>query len=229
MTKAGPPPGRNTKQRVRTAKRRTTGSTRWLARQLNDPYVAAAKAEGYRSRAAYKLIELDARFGLLKPGMRVLDLGAAPGGWTQVAVARAGAGNVVALDQDPIDPIAGATMIRGDLFEPETETALTRSLGGPADIVLSDMAGHATGHGATDSLRVMALCEAAADLAKAILSPGGSFLCKLIRGADERPFVDDLRRAFAAVRRVKPAASRADSAEIYVLATGFRGDAADRA
>jgi 23S rRNA (uridine2552-2'-O)-methyltransferase len=219
------------KVRVRTAKGRTLASKLWLERQLNDPYVAAAKREGYRSRAAYKLLELDDRFHLLKPGLGVVDLGAAPGGWTQVAVARVNAkgdkpgprGRVLGVDLTEVDPIAGATLMHLDFMSDDADKKVAAALNGRADVVLSDMASPATGHSATDHMRIIALCEAAADFAGTVLAPGGSFLAKVLRGGTERALLDRLKHAFTQVRHAKPPASRADSAEIYVVATGFRG------
>lgn len=217
------------KVRVRTAKRRSTSSTRWLERQLNDPYVEKARAEGYRSRAAYKLIELDDRFHLLKPGARVVDLGAAPGGWSQVAAARVGSaggkGRVVAIDILEMDAIPGVEVLHLDFLDDAAPERLKAALGGPADVVLSDMAPATTGHRQTDHMRIMALCEAALDFARQVLAPGGAFLAKVLRGGTEGALLADMKRDFAAVRHVKPPASRADSAELYVLATGFRGAA----
>lgn len=217
--------GRPKKQRVRSAKGRPVGSSRWLARQLNDPYVASAKNAGLRSRAAYKLIELDDRFGLLKPGMAVVDLGAAPGGWTQVAVDRVGTldgnGRVVAVDLLGMEPVPGATVITGDYADASVYKEISAALGGQASVVLSDMAGSATGHAQTDSIRVLGLCEGAADFAQDILSSGGTFMCKLIQGADERPLMDMLKKSFDSVRLAKPPASRADSAEIYLLCRNY--------
>ena len=215
---------RQLKQRVRTARSRTASSQRWLERQLNDPYVARAKREGYRSRAAYKLLELDERFHLLRPGARVVDLGAAPGGWSQVAVKRVGPqGRVVGIDLLPIEPLAGAEFAVLDFLDPDAPERLAELLGGPADAVLSDMAANATGHKKTDHLRIMGLAEAAAEFARAVLAPGGAFLAKVLQGGSEGALLADLKRDFTSVRHVKPAASRADSSELYVLATGFRG------
>jgi 23S rRNA (uridine2552-2'-O)-methyltransferase len=205
-------------------KRKSVSSRRWLERQLNDPYVAKARREGYRSRAAFKLAEIDDRHHLLKPGMRVVDLGAAPGGWSQVAKKRVGAsGQVVAIDVLDIDAIAGVDFVRLDFLDPDAPDRLKAMLGGAADAVLSDMAANATGHRQTDHLKVMALVEAAAEFAREVLKSGGSFLAKVIQGGTEGALLAALKRDFAAVRHVKPAASRADSAELYVLATGFRG------
>ncbi len=222
------PPGRSRGLHVglRRSRRRDPSSTRWLTRQLNDPYVRAAKAQGFRSRAAFKLLELDARFQLLRPGLRVLDLGAAPGGWTQVALARVGSsGRVVGVDLLPIDPLPGAVLIRGDLTEPEVLSRALAELGGPPDLVLSDMAPNTTGHAATDHLRIVALAEAAAEAALAHLAPGGAFVCKVFQGGAERALLELLKRAFASVRHAKPPASRKESAETYLVAQGFRGRA----
>ena len=225
MTK--PPKGRGLAVRVRAGAGKTVASRRWLERQLNDPYVAEAKARGYRSRAAFKLIELDEKCGLLKPGMRVVDLGAAPGGWTQVAVKAVGErGQVVALDILPMDPVPGAVVLQADFTEAAAEDAVRAALEGPADLVMSDMAPNTTGHGATDHLRIMALAELALDAADAMLAPGGAFVCKLFQGGADKALRDRLRRDFAKVRHVKPPASRKDSSEMYVVAQGFRGGAA---
>jgi 23S rRNA (uridine2552-2'-O)-methyltransferase len=216
------------KVRLRT-KGRSVSSKRWLERQLNDPYVARAKAQGLRSRAAFKLVEIDDRHHLLKVGRSVVDLGAAPGGWSQVAARRVGAedgkARVVAIDLLPMDPIAGVSFAQLDFLDPEAPGRLREMLGGPADVVLSDMAANATGHRRTDHLKIMALAEAAAEFARAILKPGGAFLAKVLQGGTEATLLADLKRDFATVRHVKPAASRTDSAELYVLATGFRGAA----
>lgn len=216
------------KVRVRTARKRTVSSTRWLQRQLNDPYVVAAKREGYRSRAAYKLIEIDDKYHLLKPGTAAVDLGAAPGGWSQVAAARlnveGGKGLVVALDLTEIDPIPGVTFLHADFMDEGAPAKLIAALGGRRpEAVLSDMASPATGHRTTDKLRIMGLCETALDFAVRILAPGGTFLCKVLQGGTSKELLDTMKRDFAVVRHVKPKASRADSAELYVLATGFRG------
>src|SRR3954453_17998345 len=214
---------------VKSGGKRKLSSKLWLERQLNDPYVARAKREGYRSRAAYKLIEIDDKYRFLKHGGRVVDLGAAPGGWTQVAAQRVGAGEgrgkVVGIDLLPVEPFAGATFLQLDFMAPEAPERLVELLAGPADVVLSDMAANATGHRKTDHLKIMGLAEAAADFARAVLAPGGAFLCKVLQGGTEGALLADLRRDFAPVRHVKPAASRSDSAELYVLATGFRGGA----
>jgi 23S rRNA (uridine2552-2'-O)-methyltransferase len=213
--------------RVRSARRRKPSSTEWLNRQLNDPYVAEAHRLGYRSRAAFKLIQLDERFHLLRPGIRVVDLGCAPGGWTQIAARRIGAqGRVVGIDLLPTEPIEGASLLTGDFREPEIATRIREALGGPADLVLSDMAAPATGHAATDHLRIVALAEDAFAFAETVLRPGGAFVAKVFQGGAEGDLLAGLKRAFAGVRHAKPAASRAESAETYVVATGFRGPSA---
>jgi 23S rRNA (uridine2552-2'-O)-methyltransferase len=219
-----PPPGKRlTHVSLKTAKGRTTASQRWLARQLNDPYVKAAHAAGWRSRAAFKLTELDDRFKLLKPGHRVVDLGAAPGGWTQVAMSRIGPqGKVVALDLLPMDGVAGTIVLQGDFQEAEVEAAVIAALDGPADLVLSDMAPNTTGHGSTDNLRITALAELALDFALRVLAPGGGFVAKLFQGGAEREVLARLKKHFAEVRHAKPPASRKESSENYVVATGFR-------
>lgn len=215
--------GRNEKTRVRTAKKRSGASTRWLERQLNDPYVAEARRRGFRSRAAFKLVELDSRFGLLKAGGRVVDLGAAPGGWTQVAAEKVGPnGRVVACDVNPMDPVPGAETMVLDILDEAAPARLTAALGGRADLVMSDMAAPATGHAATDHLRIVALAEAALDFAEQILRPGGAFLAKVLQGGSEKSLLDRLKKNFQTVRHAKPPASRADSAETYVVAKGFR-------
>jgi 23S rRNA (uridine2552-2'-O)-methyltransferase len=215
--------------RVKTAKKRRLSSTLWLERQLNDPYVAAAKREGFRSRAAYKVSEIADKYGLLKPGDVVVDLGAAPGGWSQVAADRVkatdGDGAVVAIDLSEMAPIPGTTILHADFMEGDAPNRIIAALGGrKADAVLSDMAAPATGHPKTDHLRIMGLAEAALDFALQILAPDGFFLCKVLQGGTERDLLDTMKRQFATVRHVKPKASRADSAELYVLATGFRGN-----
>jgi 23S rRNA (uridine2552-2'-O)-methyltransferase len=215
-------------QRVKTARGRKLSSQRWLERQLNDPYVARSKQEGFRSRAAYKLLEIDDRFRLLKKGQRVIDLGAAPGGWSQVAADRTGSTDaeplVVAIDYLGMDPLPGVTVLQKDFLDPDAPGAIAEKLGGrKADIVLSDMAAPTTGHRATDHLRIMALCEAAADFAREILAPGGAFLAKVFRGGTENQLLAELKRGFSKVQHVKPPASRPDSPELYLLATGFRG------
>jgi len=218
--------GRQLTVRVKGARRRKPSSTEWLNRQLNDPYVAEAHRLGYRSRAAFKLIQLDERFHLLGPGKRVVDLGCAPGGWTQVAVQKVGQnGAVVGIDLLAADPIPGATLLAGDFTDPATEARIRAALGGPADLVLSDMAAPATGHAATDHLRIIALAEEAFAFAADILKPGGAFVAKVFQGGTENELLASLKRAFAEVRHAKPAASRAESAETYVVAKSFRGAA----
>jgi 23S rRNA (uridine2552-2'-O)-methyltransferase len=213
------------KQRVKTGRGRTASQKRWLERQLNDPYVARAKREGYRSRAAFKLIEIDERFKLLKPGQRIVDLGAAPGGWSQVAAKIVGgSGRIVGIDLLEIEPMTGVEFITLDFLDPKAPEILTDLLGGPADLVLSDMAANTTGHKQTDHLRIIGLAETAAEFAREILAPGGSYLAKVFQGGTEGTLLADLKRDFAAVRHVKPNASRADSSELYVLATGYRGE-----
>ncbi|MBI4182558.1 MAG: RlmE family RNA methyltransferase [Proteobacteria bacterium] len=212
-------------RRLRTGKGRTVSSSRWLARQLSDPYVAEARRRGLRSRAAFKLEEIDRRFRLLKPGMRVVDLGAAPGGWTQVAVRAVeapGRGRVVAVDLAEMAPVAGAVVLERDALDPETPAVVRAALGGLADAVLSDMAPPATGHAPTDHLRIMALCEAAFAFALQTLAPGGTLLAKVFQGGAERELLSRIKRAFRSVRHVKPPASRKESAEVYLLASGFR-------
>lgn len=227
MGKRPPGAGRGMSTRLRTAEGRSTASQRWLTRQLNDPYVRAAKERGFRSRAAFKLLEMDERLHLLKPGMRVVDLGAAPGGWTQVVVNAVGPrGQVVAIDILPMDPVPGATVLQGDFQEQEAEDRTMAAMGGKADVVLSDMAPNTTGHQATDHLRIMGLAEIALDFARRVLAPGGAFVAKVLQGGTEKEMLATLKRDFAAVRHLKPPASRKDSAELYVVATGFRG--ADR-
>jgi 23S rRNA (uridine2552-2'-O)-methyltransferase len=217
----GGPGERGLRTFVRTSQQRSAGSARWLDRQLNDPYVARAKVLGYRSRAAFKLLELDQRFKLLRKGSRVLDLGAAPGGWTQVAVA-AGATPVVAFDLLAIEPITGATILQGDFLAEGAPDRVKQALGGPADLVLSDLAPNTTGHGATDHIRIMALAEAALEVALAVLAPGGAFVAKVFQGGTERVLLETLKQRFASVRHAKPPASRKDSSETYVVAQGFR-------
>jgi 23S rRNA (uridine2552-2'-O)-methyltransferase len=224
----GPSGRRQLKVRLKTAKQRSASSQRWLERQLNDPYVAAAKREGYRSRAAFKLIEIDDKHKLLKPGRRVVDLGSAPGGWAQVAAARVhsleGKGQVVAIDILEMEPVPGAEFVRLDFMDPAAPGRLRAMLrGGQADVVLSDMAAQGTGHARTDHLRIMGLAEEAAEFAREVLVPGGTFLCKVLQGGTERELRERLKRAFTTVKHIKPPASRAESAELYVLAMGFRG------
>ena len=208
---------------LRTARGRAPASQRWLTRQLNDPYVQAAQREGWRSRAAFKLLELDERFHLIRPGARVIDLGAAPGGWTQVALRR-GAGRVVALDLMPIDAIAGAEILQGDFTAAGMAERLAKLLGGAADLVLSDMAPNATGRAATDHIRIMALAEAALDFAESVLATGGAFAAKVLQGGAERALLERLKAGFERVRHAKPPASRKESRELYVVAQNFRGE-----
>jgi 23S rRNA (uridine2552-2'-O)-methyltransferase len=219
--------GRALKTRVKMTRKRTPASARWLERQLNDPYVAQAHREGYRSRAAYKLIEIDDKYKMLKRGERIVDLGAAPGGWSQVAAARVGShegrGRVLAIDLLEMDAIEGVEFRQMDFHDPTAPTQLREWLGGPADGVLSDMAANATGHRKTDQLRIIGLVELAADFASEVLAPGGFFLAKVLQGGAEGELLAHLKREFATVRHVKPKASRADSAELYLLATRFRG------
>jgi 23S rRNA (uridine2552-2'-O)-methyltransferase len=215
--------------RLKTAKQRSASSQRWLERQLNDPYVAAAKHEGYRSRAAYKLADIDDRYRFLKPGARIVDLGAAPGGWSQVAARRVqsveGRGQVIAIDLLDMEPVAGVDFMQLDFMAPEAPDRLKALLrDGQADAVLSDMAAQGTGHARTDHLRIIGLAEAAAEFALSVLAPGGTFVCKLFQGGTERELLDKLKRAFKALKHVKPPASRAESAEVYLVATGFRGE-----
>jgi 23S rRNA (uridine2552-2'-O)-methyltransferase len=222
---------RRLKVRVRTGKGRTPSQKAWLERQLNDPYVAEARRQGYRSRAAFKLIEIDDRYRFLKPGMKIVDLGAAPGGWSQVAAQRVrsveGQGRVVAIDMHGMEPIPGVTILHKDFYDADAPAALVAALGGEkADAVISDMAAHATGHRQTDHLQIMALAEAAYDFARTVLRPGGVFLAKVLRGGTEGDILKLMKRDFASVRHVKPKASRDDSAELFVLAVGFRATAA---
>jgi 23S rRNA (uridine2552-2'-O)-methyltransferase len=241
--------GRGLKVRVKTAKKRSVSSARWLERQLNDPYVAKAKREGYRSRAAYKLLELDQRFHLLRPGLAVIDLGAAPGGWTQIAVKRVRAdtgegggadggegesafstrktahGKVIALDILPMDPVPGSEVLHLDFLDDDAPARLRAALGGGADIVLSDMAPPSSGQRETDHLRIMALVEAAAAFAAEVLKPGGAFVAKVWQGGTEAGLLAELKRDYASVKHAKPPASRPESAEVYVVAQGFRGGA----
>jgi 23S rRNA (uridine2552-2'-O)-methyltransferase len=214
--------------RLRTAKGRKLASTRWLTRQLNDPYVEEAKRRGYRSRAAFKLSEIDDKYHLLRPGMSVVDLGAAPGGWSQVAAQRikvmTGKGTVIAVDVVEMEPISGVTALKLDLTDPDAADRLDEALNGKkADLVMSDMHAPATGHKQTDHLRIMGLVEGALDVAEDVLAPGGTFLAKVLQGGAGKELVARLNSSFAKVRHVKPKASRTESAEMYVLATGFRG------
>jgi 23S rRNA (uridine2552-2'-O)-methyltransferase len=220
-----PPTSANSglRTRVKTAKGRKVGSTRWLERQLNDPYVKRAKAEGYRSRAAYKLIELDERFGFLKGAKRIVDLGIAPGGWTQVARQRLPHAVIVGIDLLPTDPIEGATILLMDFMDDEAPDRLREALGGPADLILSDMAANTVGHPQTDHLRTMGLVEAALDFAADILQPGGAFVAKVLAGGADSGLVAELKRRFTTVKHAKPPASRKGSSEWYVVAQGFKG------
>ena len=219
--------GRREAVRVKTARGRTVSSARWLERQLNDPYVHEARRRGYRSRAAFKLSEIDDQFRFLRPGARIVDLGCAPGGWCQVAVQRIRpletGGRVVGIDPTPVEPIAGTIILRQDFMGDDAPTNLKAALEGPADAVLSDMAAPATGHPQTDHLRIMALAEAAHDFAREVLKPDGVFVAKVLRGGTERALLERLKRDFKTVKHVKPPASRSDSAEMFVVATGFRG------
>jgi 23S rRNA (uridine2552-2'-O)-methyltransferase len=214
--------GRTPAQRLKTAKLRTPSSQAWLARQLNDPYVAEAKAKGYRSRAAFKLIEIDAKAHLLRGGMRVIDLGCAPGGWLQVLQER-GAGAVVGVDLLPVDPVAGATIIQADFTAEGVGERLAALLGGPPDLILSDMAPNTTGHRETDHLRITGLIEAGAAFAEQTLKPGGAFVAKAFQGGETAEVIATLKRAFADVRTIKPKASRTESSEVFLVATGFKG------
>ncbi len=222
-------PGRGARDltvRVKTAKYRKISSTRWLQRQLNDPYVTAARRDGYRSRAAYKLIEIDDAHQILKPGARVVDLGATPGGWSQVAAARIGApanGKIVSIDINEMEPIAGVEFIQLDFLDDKAPDIIKQAIGGSVDVVLSDMAAPATGHKQTDHIKIMALCEIALDLAYEMLTPGGYFCAKVLQGGTEKQLLTNMKQRFEVVKHVKPKASRSDSAETYVLAKGFRG------
>lgn len=219
---------RDLKVRVKTARRRKTSSTRWLARQLNDPYVVEAKRKGFRSRAAFKLAEIDDRYGILRRGQRVIDLGCAPGGWCQVAAERTksitGDGQVVGVDLQAVEPIPGVELIMKDFLDDDAPEVIRAAFDDAlVDIVLSDMAAPASGHKQTDHIKIMALCEVAADFASNVLKQGGAFCAKVLRGGTENELLIALKRDYETVRHVKPSASRADSAEAYVLATGFRG------
>jgi 23S rRNA (uridine2552-2'-O)-methyltransferase len=221
--------GRSMHTKVKTAKGRKISSTLWLQRQLNDPYVAEAKKKGYPSRAAFKLSELDDKFHFLKAGKRIIDLGAAPGGWTKVAVERTkpetnAKGIVVALDINEMEPVTGATVIHHDFLDEQAPDLLKEALGGPADIVLTDMAAPASGHAATDHLRIMGLCEAALEFAYEVLAPNGTFIAKVLQGGTENEMLAQMKRSFKTVRHTKPPSSRSDSAEMYVVASGFRGN-----
>ena len=220
--------------RLKDQKRRTASSRAWLTRQISDPYVARAKREGFRSRAAFKLAEVDDRYKVLKPGARVVDLGAAPGGWSEIAARRVGAGGrVIALHILDMKPVPGVEFLQLDFLDPSAPQRLEAMLGSggdapgrdqiKADVVLSDMAANATGHRQTDHLRIMALAEAAAEFARQVLAPGGVFLCKVLQGGTEAALLAELKRDFSSVKHVKPPASRSDSSELYLLAKGFRG------
>jgi len=224
--------GPRQKVRVRAGKGRSASSRHWLERQLNDPYVARARREGMRSRAAYKLVEIDDKAHFLRKGARVIDLGAAPGGWSQIAAKRVDApryGKVIAIDVLPMDPVPGVDFVKLNFLDDSAPGALKDMMGGPADVVLSDMAANATGHARTDHLKIMALVEAAADFARGVLAPGGTFLAKVLQGGTEAALLASLKRDYKSVRHVKPPASRTDSAELYLLATGFRGELSLRA
>ncbi|WP_254070413.1 RlmE family RNA methyltransferase [Acidisphaera sp. L21] len=228
MTKTTKGPGSKTpaaprglEVRLRTARGRTTTQQGWLQRQLNDPYVRAAQAQGWRSRAAFKLMELDDRYSLIHRGSRIIDLGAAPGGWSQVAVKR-GCGAIVGVDLLEIPSVTGVRFIHGDFMDPDMPDRLRAELGGPADLVMSDMAPNTTGHTMTDHVRIVALAELALDFALQTLAPGGSFIAKVLQGGSEKQLLDPMKRAFASVRHAKPPASRKDSSEMYVVAKGFR-------
>ncbi len=213
--------------RLKDEKRRTLSSRTWLERQLADPYVARAKKEGFRSRAAFKLTEIDDKYHLLKQGARVVDLGAAPGGWSEIAAKRIGAkGRIIALDILDFKPMTGVEFLKLDFLDATAPDRLKGMLGGKADVVLSDMAANATGHRPTDHLRIMALAEAATLFAREVLDKGGSFLCKVLQGGTEATLLAELKRDFETVKHVKPPASRTDSAELYLLARGFRGRSA---
>lgn len=227
---------RELRVRVKTAKGRKLSSTRWLERQLNDPYVVRAKREGYRGRAAFKILELDEKYRFLVPGARVVDLGCAPGGWCQVAVERVNAlgqksgkrrGTVLGVDLQEVEPIAGAEIHQLDFLSEEADELVKGWLGGEADVVMSDMAAAASGHKQTDHIRIVALCEAAADFAHDVLAPGGTFVAKVLAGGAEATLQARLKRDFEKVVNVKPPASRSDSSEKFVVATGFRGRRAD--
>ena len=210
-------------RRVKTARRRTASSTRWLSRQINDPYVKQAKAEGFRSRAAYKLSELDEKFGLLKGALRVVDLGIAPGGWSQVVRQRAPKAAVVGIDLLETEPIEGVSILQMDFMADEAPGALAEALGGAPDLVLSDMAANTVGHKQTDHLRTMGLVETAVDFAVNTLAPGGAFVAKVFAGGTDTALLAILKKNFAAVKHAKPPASRKDSSEWYVIAQGFKG------
>ncbi len=215
--------GKDAGRRVKTARGRKASSTRWLERQLNDPYVKQAKAEGYRSRAAYKLLELDERFGLLKGANRIIDLGIAPGGWSQVVRKRAPKAAVAGIDLLPTEPIEGVTILQLDFMADEAPAALAEALGGAPDLVLSDMAANTVGHKQTDHLRTMGLVEAAAAFAVETLAPGGAFVAKVLAGGTDSELLALLKQHFRTVKHAKPPASRKGSSEWYVIAQGFKG------
>jgi 23S rRNA (uridine2552-2'-O)-methyltransferase len=216
--------GRAGAKRLKTAKERTPSSQAWLERQINDPFVTEAKAKGYRSRAAFKLREIDDRFKLIRKGARVVDLGCAPGGWLQIVMER-GAGAVVGVDLLEVDPLPGATIIQQDFTDPECGPRLIELLGGPPDVILSDMAPNTTGHRQTDHLRIVGLIEVAAEFVLGVLRPGGTFITKAFQGGETGALLTLLKQNFSSVRHVKPKASRAESSELYLLATGFKGRA----
>ncbi|MCP4936435.1 MAG: RlmE family RNA methyltransferase [bacterium] len=230
-SKTGGKTGKGTRElsvRVKTARGRKPSSTKWLQRQLNDPYVAAAQRDGYRSRAAYKLVEIDDKLHFLKSGCCVVDLGAAPGGWSQVASKRIrteyGGGHLVAIDINPMDAVAGVHFLQVDFMDEQAPGQIGELLGDKGvDVVLSDMAAPATGHRQTDHLRIMGLCELALEFAREILNPGGVFVAKVLAGGTEHTLLADMKRDFKIVKHIKPKASRADSAEMYVVASGYRG------
>lgn len=225
--------GRSLSQRVHTGRGRPVGSTIWLQRQLNDPYVQEAQARGYRSRAAFKLAQLNERFGLVAPGQKVIDLGCAPGGWLQVVSEAMGSdksgeglargGRLVGIDLLPVDPLPGVVLIEGDFLDDEMPAQISAALGGPADLVLSDMAANSIGHKRTDHLRTMALAETAAHFALEVLAPKGAFVAKVLQGGTEKELLTLLKKSFTSVRHAKPPASRKDSSEMYLVAQGFRG------
>lgn len=214
--------GRGKPARLKTAKMRTPSSQAWLSRQINDPWAAKARAHGYRSRAAYKLTDIADRFGLLLPGQRVIDLGAAPGGWTQVALER-GIHRIVGVDLLPVEPLPPAEILEMDFTDPACGDLLVERLGGPPDLVISDMAPNTVGHRRTDHLRIVGLIDAAVDFAESVLAPGGAFVAKAFQGGEISEVLTRLKRSFTQVRNVKPPASRPDSSETYIVATGFRG------
>ncbi len=210
--------------RVKTARGRKRSSTQWLQRQLNDPFVQQAKRDGYRSRAAYKLIEIDEKFKLFKPNMKVLDLGAAPGGWSQVAMQKIGKkGSIHGIDLLEIEPMAGAEFVQMDFMADDAPDSIKEMIGGQANVVLSDMAANTTGHTPTDHIRIISLCELAYDFAVQVLTPGGAFVCKVLKGGTENDLLKMMKKDFEAVKHAKPQSSRKDSAESYVVAMGFRG------